>query len=250
MKLIREDSAAAIPWAKSHGIDVIQIIYPGDTPHPDAYAHEVVASSKNEPYWAGVDPKAWAIAALAEVRRVKAFNLGKPILLPLVSYGARAGANGMDGVDYPGQYAYPNDTAGTRPYMQGAASWVKIVNAAAPALLGLVDGFSPHPYFNVPAFHVLDVVRAELTGLGHGQPFWLTEFGQYDTNTAASEQSAATIIQAQIAAVKARIDIAAAILYRLGENVENGSDHWGILRADGSQKPAYAAYKAAVQASP
>lgn len=249
-KLIREDTPAVLNsgWAKANGIDVIQIIYPGDVPHPDAIAHEVVANSRNEPYWGDVDPKAWAVACLAEVHRVAGYKLGKPIIIPLVTYGAVAGNNGMDGTAYPGQYAYPQPPD---PYMANAASWVKTINAAAPGLLAAVQGFSAHPYFNTPAFHVLDTVRAELQAIpaSKDKPFWITEAGMYSSADSSGDANQQTVIQNEIAAAKARTDVVAYLLYRLGQAVEDNA-YWGILRADGSKRLAYAEYQAAVVTNP
>jgi hypothetical protein len=241
-KLIREDTPAAIPWATQNGIDVLEIVYPGETGDPGAYAYEVVANPSNEPYWHGVDPVAWAPLALAQVKAVRAAHgPGKPIIIPLVAYGGRAGANGMDGIDYPGEYAYPN---GGTPYMVGHKPWVSTIEQAAPGLLAAVDGFSVHPYWNDPPFHVLDVVRAELHALGHEHPFWITESGAAMTPSVDGPAQAARFA-AEIAAVQARTDVACYVVYRLSENSE-GSLSWGLLNADGSLRPAYQVCKAAL----
>lgn len=241
VKIIREDTGASNAWAKQNGIDVIQIVPVGGTGAVDgtAYAYEC---GGNEPQQAGVDPKVWAPKTLADMKTIKARFPNAKVIVTLCAIGAYYGNNGQDD---KGNYWYPNGSGISAP--ASPQPWVDQIEAAAPGILKLADGFSVHPYFNNPPFRVLDIVRKQLTAHGATGQFWITESGQYDNGDAASEQTAAAAIKTQAAAAAARTDTHCYILYRLGEALE-GNAHWGIVRADGSKKPAYAVYKATVAA--
>ena len=233
-KIIREDTAVANSWAKTNGIDVIQIISVGGTSHADAGSFCFEAGG-NEPQQAGVDPKVWAPATHADVKTLRAKFPNTPVIITLCAIGQYYGNNGQD---QNGNYVYPNSGTPSK-------SWVSQIDAAAPGLLADVQGFSVHPYFNVPPFRVLDIVRSELHALGHEQPFWITEAGMYTSLDHSGDANQAAVFKAEIAAAKARSDVYCYIAYRLGAASE-GSASWGLLNPDGSQRPAYAVFKAAV----
>lgn len=239
VKDIREDTKASNAWAASQSIRVIEIVPIGTAGSVDgtAFAYEC---GGNEPQQAGVDPAVWARATKKDMETILAKFPNANVGITLCAIGAYYGNNGQDD---KGNYWYPNGPGISAP--ANPKPWVDQIEAAAPGILKLAKWFSVHPYFNNPFFRVLDILRTQLTSHGATAPFYITECGQYDNGTPASEQTAATQIQAMITAVKKRTDTAKFILYRDGEALE-GDAHWGIVRANGTHKPAWDTYHAAV----
>jgi hypothetical protein len=139
-------------------------------------------------------------------------------------------------------------------------SWVTPMFSAAPDLARYVDGWSNHPYCNGDAptrwdpsapnwvweFLQFTKVHAELADHGLGDaPMWLTEFG-YSTagDRSVSEQQQADYL-VQAAHLLPDYPYARALfLYQLqdwGPRDGDREHYFGISRADGSPKPAWAA---------
>ena len=244
IKLIREDRGNyAVAWAHTHGINCIGIIFE-NADSPGTACDEIELD--NEPYWQHVDPEAWARQSLAVARQLRARGIRKPILLPLLAL-----ADGSSDFDADGNYTYGGVTR----------SWVEWINRAAPAIWSYVDGFAVHPYATgvLPSGKVLDTVRAELDAIpaARHKPFWVTEIGwptgPFANAAATSEVNQAEYLNLFIAAMRARGDVAAVVVYNLVDNApapyREPIDAYGLVQADGVAKPALAVVEASARAS-
>jgi hypothetical protein len=244
IKLIREDRGDyAVAWAHAHGINCIGIIFMNpDSPGTGCDEIEL----DNEPYWANVDPRAWARQALAVAKALRARGIEKPILLPLLAL-----EDGSTNFDGSGDYTYDGVT---KP-------WVQWLNEAAPELWRYVDGFAIHPYTlsGPPRFNAIDAVRAELNAIpdARAKPFWVTEIGwptgPASDAAATTEGSQAVFLQLFINAMRARKDVAAVVVYNLvdlsPEPYTAIIDAYGLIHTDGSPKPALAVVEQEARAS-
>jgi Glycosyl hydrolase catalytic core len=243
-KLIREDRGDyAVSWAHAHGINCIGVIYLNpDSPGTGCDEIEL----DNEPYWENVDPIDWARQALAVAKTLRARGIDKPILLPLLAEGY--GAASFDGT---GDYRYDGVT---KP-------WVEWLNEGAPDIWQYVDGFSIHPYSPTSQWTptAMNDVRAELQAIpaAANKPFWITEFGWATGGPsggwAVTEANQAGWLATAIDQLKARSDVAAIVVYQLVDqdtsDTTTSEAHYGLLRTDGSAKPAYAVVRQAARAS-
>ncbi len=120
----------------------------------------------------------------------------------------------------------------------------------------LFDAVSVHPYtypalptqtqdyntfFQLEALHQVMAAAADA-----GTPIWLTEFGAPTgtSDTAVSDDEQAVQISSGIEEARSRSYLGPLYVYSLrdaGTDPANPEDDFGILRADGSPKPAYAA---------
>jgi hypothetical protein len=239
IKLIREDRGDyAVAWAHANGINCIGLIYL-DPNSPGVGCDEIELD--NEPYWTSEDPRVWAQQADAVAKTLRARGITKPILLPLLAFSNDAALG--SGIHGNGDFTYDGVT---KPFVE----WV---NEGAPDIWQYVDGFSIHPYSpNAPwTPTAMNDVRAELQAIpaAANKPFWITEFGwatggnpsgDWDT----SEANQASWLASAIDQMKARSDVAAIVLYQFEDlntnDATTSEDHYGLLRSDGSAKPAYA----------
>lgn len=129
--------------------------------------------------------------------------------------------------------------------------WLAQVEAASPRLVERADGVVAHPYAATPDA-VLDKVRrlrAELDARGVERPIWLTEVGW---STCPAQEDGRCVSEAQQAAalggllrrvdVLPRDEVPAVFLYSLHDlpgTPPSFESHFGILRLDGSRKPAW-----------
>jgi len=87
----------------------------------------------------------------------------------------------------------------------------------------------------------LDGVRSTQTLHGDTAPLWITEFGWRTDAVSEAQQSAN--LQSAMALLEARGDVAATFWYKV-KDVPAEPSFWGVLRADGSRKPAADAFAA------
>lgn len=148
--------------------------------------------------------------------------------------------------------------------------WVAPMYRAVPDLNRYVDGIATHPYSSTQSPLVYTpgrIARFEFRRIGrlrdlfaaHGagrKPFWITEIG-WSTCPASedcvNEARQATFLRQLFTLVKARLPWVKAVFvynYRDSPQVTNPSDkeHWfGLIRRDGSPKPAWNVIRAAAR---
>jgi len=121
------------------------------------------------------------------------------------------------------------------------------------------DGVTAHIYFTTSSVsHILNSTQAILTNFGlRRKELWLAEFNaspRRDPNGGLSapynvslEQQADFIVQTSALALAA--DVERMAVYRLYDDnfVPGQSEPWGLVRADGSQRPAFGAYQRVIQ---
>jgi polysaccharide biosynthesis protein PslG len=122
------------------------------------------------------------------------------------------------------------------------------------------DGATTHIYFTTTSVrYILNSTQTILSNFGlRRKELWLTEFNaspRRDPNGGISgasfnvspEQQADFIVQASALALAANVERMA--VYRLYDNdfVSGQSEPWGLVRADGSQRPAFGAYQRVIQ---
>jgi hypothetical protein len=148
--------------------------------------------------------------------------------------------------------------AGRAPYLRRLLQIIK-ADPNAAANNEYFDGVSLHIYFTTAS--VWSIIRANqdiLNGFGlGGKQIWLNEFNasprrdpQAPVNAPFSislEQQADFIVQASALALAAGADRLA--VYRLYDNdyVPGATEPWGLVRQDGSLRPAFQAYQQVIQ---
>lgn len=189
----------------------------------------------NEPYWKNQTPATYARDYKAAVVAGRAANPDVKFLLA----------------------AYP---AWRNPRTGQWESWVASLFSAVPDLAGYVDGWSDHPYCNADGpsawtpdspdwywqFLQFTKVHAEFAAHGLGDaPMWLTEFG-YSTagdRSVTEAQQADYLVQA-VRLLQGYSYAQALFLYQLqdwGPRDGDREHYFGLSRADGTPKPAWAA---------
>lgn len=125
---------------------------------------------------------------------------------------------------------------------------------------GTFDTFAVHAYAATPAdaLDVVSLARSVLTAYGDDAPLWVTEAGWASggppSPLTVSEADQATYLGDLIAGVGARrpaLGLRGVVVFRWRDAVAAGDAwplHTGLLRSDGSAKPAFAAFRAAVAA--
>jgi hypothetical protein len=205
--------------------------------HPELDASRYAITSielGNEPYFGEMSAAEYADAvrpALEEVHR-----LGLPVKVVLDSR------------------VYGSDT-----------SWIDALYTHIPNLNSLFYAFADHPYWygHDPAevspagpFGRIEKLRSRMIEQGAGnKPILITEYGESTASCGeecVSEQTQAEHLQKMISAVATHPQWGVEMLsiYQLRDRGANSSDRerqFGLLREDGSQKPAYAVVAAAIQ---
>jgi len=147
--------------------------------------------------------------------------------------------------------------------------WLPALVAADPGLLGLVDGVAVHPYaFGTPGaddgiplpfrFERIDAIARQLSALGAGRlPLWITEIGWSTCDKrpdCGSEQEQAQRLADVFTRVRRRPlanRVRAVFVYHLHDFPDRGADdregHYGLLRANGSRKPAWSVVRREAQ---
>ncbi len=221
-------------------VDFIRRYGPGGafwSAHPELDASRYAITSVelgNEPYFGEMSAAEYADAvrpALEEIHR-----LGLPVKVILVSR------------------VYGNDT-----------SWMDTLYQRVPDLNTLFHAFADHPYWyghdpaeTSPAgpFGRIETLRKRMIEQGAGtKPIFITEYGESTANCGGecvSEQTQADHLQAMISAVATHPQWGVEMLsvYQLRDRGTDSSDRerqFGLLREDGSAKPAYGVVEAAMQ---
>jgi len=155
------------------------------------------------------------------------------------------------------------DTAGRRQ------RWLPALAAADPGLMGLIDGVAVHPYvFGTPGaddgiplpyrFERIIAIARELTSLGARRvPLWITEIGWSTCDKrpdCGSEQEQAQRIADVFTRVRRRPlsnRVRAVFVYHLHDfpgRARSDREGWyGLLRANGSRKPAWGVVRQAAR---
>jgi hypothetical protein len=158
-------------------------------------------------------------------------------------------------------------------YLDGSGrrqQWLPALAAADPGLLQLIDGVAVHPYmfgapgirdYGVPLpfrFERVDAIARELTRLGAGPvPLWITEIGWSTCDTrpeCGSEREQAEWIADVFARVRRKplsSRVRAVFVYHLhdfaGRARSDREAYYGLLRANGSRKPAWGVVRQAAR---
>jgi hypothetical protein len=149
--------------------------------------------------------------------------------------------------------------AGLPPFDGGYTITDFLAGMYAAGARGTYDTMAIHPYAPTAAgvLRVLQDARDELNRLGDpGRPLWATEFGWATggprTTITVSEAAHATVVHDTLARLQGsrdELELRGYIMFRLRDVPTNAgqADMWplhaGLLRRDGSEKPALAAFR-------
>jgi hypothetical protein len=174
-------------------------------------------------------------------------------LLAVFYQAARAVDPGAH-IQIAGMSWWHDQSAGRAPYLQRLLQSI-IADPAAAANNFYFDGITLHIYFTTSS--VVDIVRANtgiLNRFNQGEKqVWLTEFNASPRRDPAAaiaaqfnvslEQQADFIVQASAIALAEGVDRMS--VYKMyDDNFTAGiSEPWGLVRADGSLRPAFEAYR-------
>jgi Glycosyl hydrolase catalytic core len=146
-------------------------------------------------------------------------------------------------------------------------SWMDRLYARIPSLNELFDAFALHPYWygRSPTaegpfgpLERIEELRREMDKHGAGgKTIWITEYGQSTASCGiecVTEEAQARHLQQMLDAIRAHPEwrVKMLLFFQLrdrGTNSGNRELQFGLLREDGSPKPAYQVVQAAVQAS-
>jgi hypothetical protein len=188
----------------------------------------------NEPYFGEMSAQEYADTVRPTLERIEALDLPVKVLLPSRVYGT--------------------DT-----------SWMDTLYQRIPNLNGLFYAFADHPYWygHDPAaggaagpLERIATLRQRMNELGaDSKPIFITEYGESTANCGSecvSEAVQAEHLQAMIAALVSHPAWKVELL-SLFQLIDRGTDstdrelQFGLLRQDGTPKPAYAIVHAAMQ---
>jgi Glycosyl hydrolase catalytic core len=199
----------------------------------DRYAINTIELG-NEPYFGDMTPEDYADTVRPTLERVKELDLPVKVLLPVYLHGANL-------------------------------SWLDTLYERIPNLNSLYHGLAFHPYWyghdpaasgdSGPIERIVDL-RARMNELGAvAKPIYLTEYGESTANCGSecvseAEQAAhlATMIDAILAHPEWKIAMLS-VFQLLDRGTDSGDRElqFGLLRQDGTPKPAYAIVRAAMQ---
>ncbi len=180
----------------------------------------------NEPYFGTMSATEYADTVRPALERIRQLNLPVQVILPSWVYGEET-------------------------------DWVDTLYERIPDLNSLFDGFAYHPYWygHDPAQHGaagpfdrIQTLRDTMDGYGAtAKPILLTEYGESTANCGGecvTEQVQAEHLRAMIEGVVARPEwkIERLMIYQLQDRATNGTareEQFGLIRQDGSTKPAY-----------
>jgi hypothetical protein len=189
----------------------------------------------NEPYFGEMSVEEYAYSVRPVLEEIQRRNLPVTVVLPSRTYG--------------------NDT-----------DWMDGLYALIPNLNELFDAFAEHPYWygHDPAevdaagpFGRIETARLRMNEHGaNTKPIWITEYGE--STAACGEECVPEAVQAQhlqqmLEAVVSRSDWGVKMIsvFQLRDRGTNQSDRerqFGLLRQDGSAKPAYDIVRSAMAA--
>ncbi|HKO38673.1 MAG TPA: glycosyl hydrolase [Solirubrobacterales bacterium] len=189
----------------------------------------------NEPYFGEMSAEEYAETVLPTLRAIEALELPVTVVLPSRVYGS--------------------DT-----------SWMDSLYDRIPDLNDLFDAFADHPYWygRSPAapgpagpLGRIATLRQRMDELGAAEkPIWITEYGQSTAlcrEECVSEEAQARHLRQMLVAVLLNPEWQVEMLsfFQLRDRGTGSGDRelqFGLLREDGSPKPAYELARAAVQA--
>lgn len=189
----------------------------------------------NEPYFGGMSPDDYAATVRPTLEAVKRLDLPAKFVIP--------------------SYIYDRDT-----------HWIDTLYKRIPDFNSLFYAFADHPYWygHAPSdsssgaspFGRIETLRAKMAEHGAGdKPLFLTEYGESTANCGSEcvdESTQADHIREMIEAVVSHKDWGVELL-SLYQLHDRGSDstsrelQFGLLRQDGTPKPAYAIARASMR---
>jgi hypothetical protein len=205
--------------------------------HPELDASRYAITSVelgNEPYFGEMSPRLYAETVRPTLEEISRLQLPVNVILPSRVYG--------------------KDT-----------SWIDTLYDVIPNLNDLFYAFADHPYWygHDPAtvsaagpFGRIDTLRQRMNEHGAGaKPIWITEYGESTASCGeecGSEAAQAEHLKAMIDAIVSRPEWGVKLLsvFQLRDRGTASPDRelqFGLLRQDGSQKPAYAIVHGAIQ---
>lgn len=137
---------------------------------------------------------------------------------------------------------------------QSELPWVARTHAAVPGLPGLYDGVAMHSYPERPDGVPFEALTAELGAVGAaGKPVWLTEVGWATctrNSTCVSARRQASNLAELLENVSDRWStlVKAVVVYQIDDYKTPPDDregYFGLLRRDGSRKPAWSVLRSA-----
>ena len=189
----------------------------------------------NEPYFGAMSVEEYAYSVRPVLEEIRRRNLPVTVVLPSRTYGS--------------------DT-----------DWMDGLYELIPNLNELFDAFAEHPYWygHDPAeddaagpFGRIETARLRMDEHGAaGKPIWITEYGQSTADCGeecVSEEAQAQHLRRMLFAIlfrpKWRVELLS--VFQLRDRGTNSTDRelqFGLLREDGTPKPAYEWVRAAMQA--
>src|SRR4051794_21757035 len=240
-------------WTFDAGVTCRQAIqdcrYPPGASHLDAWRDAIQTLARryprlaaievwNEPnlkmFWSsGPDPRRYATLVEEAYDAARAVGSGVAIL-----GGALSAASDRD------EAAHPTTMMSYRHFLKGMYD---------AGVRGHMDGLSLHPYPEDADlwrfFEMLTDVRDIRDAAGDDTPLWVTEIGAtttgWDPNFTFDDDSQAWTLERVVAELRAMPDVRAIVAHPLLEPVRypfvSGERGYGVVRADGTPRPAFCA---------
>ena len=206
--------------------------------HPELDASKYAITTfelGNEPYFGGMTPTSYAETVLPTLEAVHDLGLPAKLILPSYIYGTNT-------------------------------NWIDTLYQRIPNLNELFYAFADHPYWyghspdqggdgNSP-FERIDTLRAKMAEHGAGdKPLFITEYGESTADCGSecvSESVQAEHLKTMLDAIVSRPDWGVELftVFQLHDWATNSSDReqqFGLLRQDGTPKPAYSILREAMQ---
>ncbi|HEY6730584.1 MAG TPA: glycosyl hydrolase [Solirubrobacterales bacterium] len=180
----------------------------------------------NEPYFGEMSPEEYAATVGPVLEEIKRLNLPVTVVLPSRVYGSNT-------------------------------SWMDTLYELIPNLNDLFDAFAEHPYWyghepSTPGaagpFGRIETTRLRMNEHGaNTKPIWITEYGESTADCGeecVGEDTQAKHLQQMLDAVVSRSDWGVKMIsvFQLRDRGTDSGDRerqFGLLRQDGSEKPAY-----------
>jgi hypothetical protein len=197
--------------------------------HPELNESQFAITSielGNEPYFGEMSAEEYATTVGPVLEEIKALALPVTVVLPSRVYGSNT-------------------------------SWMDTLYALIPNLNELFDAFAEHPYWygHEPAssgpagpFGRIETTRLRMNEHGaNTKPIWITEYGESTADCGeecVGEETQALHLQQMLDAIATRTDWGVKMIsvFQLQDRGTDSSDRerqFGLLREDGSEKPAY-----------
>jgi hypothetical protein len=197
--------------------------------HPELNESQFAITSielGNEPYFGEMSAEEYAATVRPVLEEIKRLALPVTVVLPSRVYGSNT-------------------------------SWMDTLYALIPNLNELFDAFAEHPYWygHEPAssgpagpFGRIETTRRRMNEHGaNTKPIWITEYGESTADCGeecVGEETQALHLQQMLDAIATRSDwgVKMIFVFQLRDRGTDSSDRerqFGLLREDGSEKPAY-----------